>query len=54
MQVLRTQQHTRCIFFYKDKGYKMKYLLKGNNDVRIDQRLIIYYNDQHYKDNYVN
>jgi FKBP12-rapamycin complex-associated protein len=43
MQVLSTQQHPRCIFFYTDKGDKMKYLLKGNDDIRIDQRLMQFF-----------
>ena len=43
LQVLQTKQHPRCLYFRSSDGQKLKYLLKGNEDIRIDQRIMQFF-----------
>ena len=38
--VLRTQQHPRSVFIVDEKGKKWRFLLKGKEDLRMDQRIM--------------
>ncbi|OHT10910.1 hypothetical protein TRFO_19582 [Tritrichomonas foetus] len=40
MDVLETQQHPRIVNINTNKGKRYKYLLKGNEDLRLDERLM--------------
>ncbi|OHT13142.1 hypothetical protein TRFO_16801 [Tritrichomonas foetus] len=40
LEVLETQQHPRCLILNSKCGKKLKYLLKGNEDLRLDERLM--------------
>ena len=40
LDVLETQQHPRCMVLNTVNGQKLKYLLKGNEDLRLDERLM--------------
>jgi phosphatidylinositol kinase/protein kinase (PI-3 family) len=40
LTVLPTQQHPRCVFMIDTEGIKYKFLLKGNEDIRLDQRIM--------------
>lgn len=44
MDVLETQQHPRVAIINTTKGEKSKYLLKGNEDLRLDERLMMLFN----------
>lgn len=41
LEVLETQQHPRCLFINTRDGKKLKYLLKGSEDLRLDERLML-------------
>lgn len=43
LQVLGTQQHPRCIFLTDVAGKSWKFLLKGNEDLRLDQRIMQFF-----------
>ncbi|KAI5504130.1 protein serine/threonine kinase protein [Trichomonas vaginalis G3] len=43
LQVLSTQQHPRCVLMVDEKGDKVKFLLKGNEDLRLDQRVMQFF-----------
>lgn len=43
LQVLSTQQHPRCIFMIDNTNKKWKFLLKGNEDLRLDQRIMQFF-----------
>lgn len=43
LQVLGTQQHPRCVFMISSSGEKVKFLLKGNEDIRLDQRVMQFF-----------
>ena len=43
LQVLSTQQHPRCIFMNSSTNEKVKFLLKGNEDIRLDQRVMQFF-----------
>ncbi|OHT01329.1 PIKK family atypical protein kinase [Tritrichomonas foetus] len=38
--VLRTQQHPRSVFIIDENGKKWRFLLKGKEDLRLDQRIM--------------
>jgi hypothetical protein len=40
LTVLPTQQHPRCVFMVDTSGIRYKFLLKGNEDIRLDQRIM--------------
>ena len=44
LQVLSTQQHPRCVHMVDDQGVRWKFLLKGNEDLRLDQRIMQFFN----------
>jgi phosphatidylinositol kinase/protein kinase (PI-3 family) len=41
--VLPTQQHPRCIFMVDTSGVRYKFLLKGNEDIRLDERIMQFF-----------
>jgi phosphatidylinositol kinase/protein kinase (PI-3 family) len=43
LQVLGTQQHPRCVFMVSSDGSKLKFLLKGNEDIRLDERVMQFF-----------
>ncbi|KAH0788589.1 PIKK family atypical protein kinase [Histomonas meleagridis] len=43
MRVLSTQKHPRTIFMIDEYGTQHKYLLKGNEDLRLDQRIMQFF-----------
>ncbi|KAH0791577.1 PIKK family atypical protein kinase [Histomonas meleagridis] len=43
MDVLETQQHPRCVYFESNDGVQHKFLLKGNEDLRSDERLMQFF-----------
>ena len=43
LQVLGTQQHPRCVFMVGSDGQRRKFLLKGNQDIRLDQRVMQFF-----------
>jgi len=43
LHVLNTQQHPRCVHLLDQNGIKWKFLLKGNEDLRLDQRIMQYF-----------
>jgi phosphatidylinositol kinase/protein kinase (PI-3 family) len=44
LEVLATQQHPRCVYMVSKDNAKMKFLLKGNEDIRVDERLMQFFN----------
>jgi FKBP12-rapamycin complex-associated protein len=44
LQVFATQQHPRCVIMYDTTGKSWKFLLKGNEDLRLDQRIMQFFN----------
>lgn len=40
LEVIGTQQHPRCLCLKTSEGERLKYLLKGNEDLRKDERLM--------------
>ncbi|KAH0795795.1 PIKK family atypical protein kinase [Histomonas meleagridis] len=44
LQVLSTQQHPRCVFMNSSTHEKVKFLLKGNEDIRLDERVMQFFN----------
>ncbi|OHT06128.1 PIKK family atypical protein kinase [Tritrichomonas foetus] len=44
LQVLSTQQHPRCVYMVDNDGVRWKFLLKGNEDLRLDQRIMQFFN----------
>lgn len=44
LQVLGTQQHPRICFLNSDAGERVKFLLKGSEDLRLDQRVMQFFN----------
>ena len=44
LQVLGTQQHPRILYLVSDSGKKVKFLLKGSEDLRLDQRVMQFFN----------
>ncbi|OHT02706.1 hypothetical protein TRFO_30103 [Tritrichomonas foetus] len=43
MEVIGTQQHPRCLYLNTTRGEHLKYLLKGNEDLRNDERLMQFF-----------
>jgi phosphatidylinositol kinase/protein kinase (PI-3 family) len=43
LEILGTQQHPRCIYLVSNTGNKVKFLLKGNEDLRLDERLMQFF-----------
>lgn len=43
LTILNSQQHPRCIYMYDQKGIKWKFLLKGDEDLRVDQRIMKFF-----------
>ncbi|KAH0786545.1 PIKK family atypical protein kinase [Histomonas meleagridis] len=43
MDVLETQQHPRCVYIMSESGQRFKFLLKGNEDLRFDERLMQFF-----------
>ena len=43
LHVLPTQQHPRCVFLTDATGKSWKFLLKGNEDLRLDQRIMQFF-----------
>lgn len=43
LHVIRTQQHPRSVFMLDSKGRNIKFLLKGNEDLRVDQRIMQFF-----------
>ncbi|KAK8887129.1 hypothetical protein M9Y10_038167 [Tritrichomonas musculus] len=43
LEIIGTQQRPRCLFINSEKGKKYKYLLKGNEDIRVDERLMQFF-----------
>jgi len=43
MEVLGTQQHPRCVTMVDNNAQKYKFLLKGNDDVRLDERIMQFF-----------
>ncbi|EAY22804.1 PIKK family atypical protein kinase [Trichomonas vaginalis G3] len=43
LPVLNTQQHPRILYMYGSDGAKWKFLLKGNEDLRLDQRIMQFF-----------
>lgn len=43
MEVLTTQQHPRQVHILSSTGENVKYLLKGNEDLRLDERLMQFF-----------
>lgn len=44
LQVLNSQQHPRCVYMMDNTGTRWKFLLKGNEDLRLDQRIMQFFN----------
>ena len=44
LKVLSSQQHPRSVFMFDTKGIRYKFLLKGNEDLRLDQRIMQFFN----------
>lgn len=44
LEIMGTQQRPRCLFINSEQGTKFKYLLKGNEDIRVDERLMQFFN----------
>lgn len=44
LPVLTTQQHPRLLFMTDTSGRQWKFLLKGNEDLRLDQRIMQFFN----------
>lgn len=44
LPVLTTQQHPRILYMHGSDGNKWKFLLKGNEDLRLDQRIMQFFN----------
>ncbi|KAH0792833.1 PIKK family atypical protein kinase [Histomonas meleagridis] len=40
LHVLNSQQHPRCVYMIDNEGIKWKFLLKGKEDLRVDQRIM--------------
>lgn len=40
LMVLRTQQHPRSVLIIDEFGHRWRFLLKGNEDLRLDQRIM--------------
>ena len=43
LPILKTQKHPRCIFMTDHDGGGWKFLLKGNEDLRLDQRIMNFF-----------
>lgn len=43
LTVMKTQQRPRCVNMNDNEGKSWKFLLKGNEDLRLDQRIIQYF-----------
>jgi phosphatidylinositol kinase/protein kinase (PI-3 family) len=43
LQVLGTQQHPRCLIIVTKGGERVKFLLKGNDDLRLDNRVMKFF-----------
>jgi len=43
LHVLGTQQHPRCVYLRSSIGDRVKFLLKGNEDLRLDQRIMQFF-----------
>lgn len=44
LPVLSTQQHPRLLYMTDTSGIRWKFLLKGNEDLRLDQRIMQFFN----------
>ncbi|OHS99482.1 PIKK family atypical protein kinase [Tritrichomonas foetus] len=44
LPILTTQQHPRLLFMTDASGSRWKFLLKGNEDLRLDQRIMQFFN----------
>jgi hypothetical protein len=43
LEILGTQQHPRCTYFVSSAGSRVKFLLKGNEDLRLDERVMQFF-----------
>jgi phosphatidylinositol kinase/protein kinase (PI-3 family) len=43
LEIMGTHQHPRCIYLVSNTGNKVKFLLKGNEDLRLDERLMQFF-----------
>jgi phosphatidylinositol kinase/protein kinase (PI-3 family) len=43
LEILGTQQHPRCTYLISATGARVKFLLKGNEDLRLDERLMRFF-----------
>ena len=43
MEIMGTQQHPRITYFTTNTGNRVKFLLKGNEDLRLDERLMQFF-----------
>lgn len=44
LHILSTQQHPRIVYMCDTEGVRWKFLLKGNEDLRLDQRIMQFFN----------
>ncbi|OHT11231.1 PIKK family atypical protein kinase [Tritrichomonas foetus] len=44
LPILTTQQHPRLLYMFDNEGTRWKFLLKGNEDLRLDQRIMQFFN----------
>ena len=44
LPILATQKHPRLLYMYDTEGVRWKFLLKGNEDLRLDQRIMQFFN----------
>lgn len=53
LHILNSQQHPRCVYMIDTSGAKWKFLLKGNEDLRGDQRIMQFFGliNSHLKNN---
>jgi phosphatidylinositol kinase/protein kinase (PI-3 family) len=43
LEIMGTQQHPRCTYMVSTTGTRVKFLLKGNEDLRLDERLMQFF-----------
>lgn len=44
LSIMSSQQHPRSVYMYDTKGQRYRFLLKGNEDLRLDQRIMQFFN----------
>ncbi|OHS93779.1 hypothetical protein TRFO_11583 [Tritrichomonas foetus] len=44
LEIIGTQQRPRCLLINSEQGSRFKFLLKGNEDIRVDERLMQFFN----------